>query len=377
MVARGDLAVQLPDEDIPLAQKRIIAAARRHRRPVITATQMLDSMIVNPRPTRAELTDVANAIFDGTDAVMLSGETANGKYPVEAVETMAKICETIESSSEFLKAIRGSLPSLLPNNRNGGNGGRDNGRRLSDMLEGASNDVEIGLVIARYAYETARAVHAKLILTTTVSGNTARQLSVYRPEQTILAVTPDERTARSLLLAWGVEPQRAPFAANSDEMIQNALHIATESGLAEMSDKVVMVAGMPLNSPQPINTIRVLIIGNVLARAAAGNHASPSITTAHGRIVWARSATEAREVIRVSGGEILVCPVLTKDYIPILRIVNGVICEHGCKISESILPMVNPELVWLTDVQNASTKLESGISVTLDGKLLLVYEGTI
>jgi pyruvate kinase len=349
------LAVQIPDELIPLAQKRIIEAARRRRKPVITATQMLDSMIVNPRPTRAELTDVANAIFDGTDAVMLSGETANGAYPLEAVKTMAKICETVEQSEEFKRHIRNSLQFLL-----------NEGEAL-DMAQ----------VVSRNAYETARAVRAKAIVTPTLSGSTTRQISVYRPEQPILAVTPDERTVRALLLEWGVVPKLTTLAADSDEMIQNALKIASESGLAGMSDKVVLAAGLPLHSPQPMNAVRVLIIGNVLARSASGGLANGDIERAHGRLVWAASAQEARQIIKTSGGDILVCPVLTEDYIPILRIVNGVICEGLCKIADDVLAMVNPRLVWLSGVHNASRKLESGLSVTLDGKAFLVYEGTI
>jgi pyruvate kinase len=368
------LAVQIPDELIPLAQKRIIEAARRRRKPVITATQMLDSMIVNPRPTRAELTDVANAIFDGTDAVMLSGETANGAYPLEAVKTMSKICETVEQSEEFKRHIRNSLQFLL----NEGEDGRRSYHGGGGFAGGDSSEgLDMAQVVSRNAYETARAVRAKAIVTPTLSGSTTRQISVYRPEQPILAVTPDERTVRALLLEWGVVPKLTTLAADSDEMIQNALKIASESGLAGMSDKVVLAAGLPLHSPQPMNAVRVLIIGNVLARSASGGLANGDIERAHGRLVWAASAQEARQIIKTSGGEILVCPVLTEDYIPILRIVNGVICEGLCKIADDVLAMVNPRLVWLSGVHNASRKLESGLSVTLDGKAFLVYEGTI
>jgi len=183
MVARGDLAVQIPDEQIPLAQKHIIETARRYGRPVITATQMLDSMIVNPRPTRAELTDVANAIFDGTDAVMLSGETANGAYPVEAVKTMARIALTVERSAAYRKRIKESMPPLP---------------RIS-----------VSDIVSHSAYETALALGAKLIITPTISGNSARSISKYRPEQPILAVTPEERAIRTMTLDWGIFP--APF----------------------------------------------------------------------------------------------------------------------------------------------------------------------
>jgi pyruvate kinase len=353
MVARGDLAVQIPDDQIPLAQKKIISAARRHCKPVITATQMLDSMIVNPRPTRAELTDVANAIFDGSDAVMLSGETANGAYPVEAVSTMAKIACTIEQSAEYRAHIQNTQALFHTRNTN------------------------IAWITSRSAYEIALAVGAKVILSPTISGNTVRQIAMWRPEQPILAVTPDERAYRSMQLDWGVIPKLTSTALHSDEMILNALKILAETSLADISDCIVLAAGLPLHSPLPLNTIRILIMGNVLARSTSGGHANENIKRANGKIVWADSATEARQVIKVDGGDILVCPALTNEYIPIIRIVQGVICEGNCHIANTLLAMINPNLVWLTGVRNATRKLESGLNVTIDGDAQLVYEGVI
>jgi pyruvate kinase len=354
MVARGDLAVQIPDDQIPLAQKKIISAARRHCKPVITATQMLDSMIVNPRPTRAELTDVANAIFDGSDAVMLSGETANGAYPAEAVTTMGKIASTIERSPEYRDHIKNT-----------------------QMVSQAANTKEIARVTSRAAYEIALALGAKVILIPTITGGTVRRIAVWRPEQPILAVTPDERACRSMQLVWGVIPKLTKTALHSDEMILNALKILAEASLADISDRIVLAAGLPLNSPLPLNTIRVLIMGNVLTRSRAGGYANENIPRANGKIVWAASAGEARQVIKAGGGDILVCPSLTDEYIPILRIVRGVICEGNCHIANTVLAMINPNLVWLSGVHNASGKLESGLNVTIDGDALLVYEGVI
>jgi pyruvate kinase len=355
MVARGDLAVQIPDEQIPLAQKKIISAARRHCKPVITATQMLDSMIVNPRPTRAELTDVANAIFDGSDAVMLSGETASGAYPAEAVETMGKIACTIEQSAEYREHIR-------------------NARIVSAA---AAHTYEIARVTSRSAYEIALAVSAKIIVVPTVGGTSVRQIAMWRPEQPILAVTPDEAAARAMQLIWGVIPKLTKTAFHSDEMILNALRILAETTLAAISDKIVLAAGLPLHSPLPLNTIRILIMGNVLARSTSGGHANENVTRANGKIVWASSASEARQVIKADGGDILVCPMLTDEYIPILRIVRGVICQGNCHIVNTVLAMINPNLVWLAGVHNATRKLESGLNVTIDGDALLVYEGVI
>ncbi|GMO14609.1 MAG: pyruvate kinase [Termitinemataceae bacterium] len=364
MVARGDLAVQIPDEQIPLAQKRIVEASRRQCKPVIIATQMLDSMIVNPRPTRAELTDVANAIFDGADAVMLSGETAQGAYPVEAATALVKIACSVEGSPEYkaLERTRQSNAMTLYN---------------EDESSFATHATKLAISVSRSAWETALAVDAKVILTPTISGNTARLISHYRPEQPVLAVTPNVRTMRSMLLLWGVVPALTKEAEHSDQMIQNALKIASETKMASISDCLVLAAGLPLGSPLPLNTIRVLIMGNVLARSASGGFANKTLHRATGRVVWADSAPAARELIKYSGGDILVCPSLNADYIPIIRIVRGVICEGVSMLSAEELKMINPNLVWLLSVHNVSRKLESGISITIDGKALLVYEGTV
>ena len=364
MVARGDLAVQIPDERIPLAQKKIIAVARRQCKPVIIATQMLDSMIINPRPTRAELTDVANAIFDGADAVMLSGETAQGAYPAAAAATLAKIALTVEQSDEYRERMRADVAALL--------------KKAAELKkERSSHNTEIAAAVSRAAYETALAVHAKVILTPTMSGSTARQISRFRPSQPIVAVTPVARTHHALLLSWGVVPKLTTHAVHSDEMIQNALKICSETGLAAISDRLVLAAGLPMGSPLPLNTMRVLIMGNVLARSSAGGFANKDVFRAHGRVVWADSAAAARDLIKSDGGDILVCPSLTDEYVPILRIVRGVICEGICAINADVLSIINPSLVWLNGVHNAARKLESGLFVTIDGKALLVYEGAV
>ena len=357
MVARGDLGVQLPTEQIPLAQKHIINVCRRVGKPVITATQMLESMIVNPRPTRAELTDVANAIFDGTDAIMLSGETAVGAYPIEAVEMMDKIARTVEQSEEFRCHMEDFLPECF-----------------SSICNTAEN---LGYTIARSGVEIASAVKAKLILTPTRSGNTARILSVFRPAVPILAVTTDRNAERAMQLYWGVHACLRPHVDETEVMIQHTVKVASESGAAGISDKVMLVAGLPLNSPNMLNTIRVLILGTVLARSSFGGFADPEISRAHGRIIHASTPAEARNRIMSAGGEILVCRVLTDDYIPIIRLVNGVICEGVCELSEQKLRDVNPKLVWLTHIRHDSQKLESGLAVTLDAKELLVYEGSV
>ena len=354
MVARGDLGVQMPTEKIPLIQKHIIGICRQLGKPVITATQMLDSMIVNPRPTRAELTDVANAIFDGTDAVMLSGETANGAYPVAAVETMARIAVTVEDAPEFCTKM----------NR-------------EDMAEDLQHTGNIGYIMARNAYTTARDVRAMVIIAPTLSGHTAQMISRYRPEQTVIAVTPDPVVARQLMLYWGVASLHTKVADDSNEMIQNAIKTALDAGAVQISDRIVLAAGIPLFSPLMLNTVRVLLVGTVLIRGTGGGFARQDAPKASGKIVRADSPLDALNLLKHRGGEILVCPSLTPDYIPILRMVAGVIVEGNSELPDSVLCMTNPDLVWLTNAAGATKKLESGLAVTIDGAQLLVYEGTI
>ena len=172
-------------------------------------------------------------------------------------------------------------------------------------------------------------------------------------------------------------PKLTKKAANSDEMIQNAIKICSEEGLAGISDTIVIAAGLPIGSPLPLNTVRVHLVGNVLARSSSGGFANAEAVRASGRIVWADSAAKARDVIKADGGDILVCPSLSDEYTPILRIVRGVICEGVCHIHSSILGIINPNLVWLSGVTNASRKLESGLFVTIDSEALLVYEGAV
>jgi pyruvate kinase len=357
MVARGDLGVQLPTEQIPLAQKHIINVCRRVGKPVITATQMLESMITNPRPTRAELTDVANAIFDGTDAVMLSGETAAGAYPVEAVKIMDKVARNIEQSAEFHMRAKSFRDECLS--------------------EAHNHKENLGVIMSRAGVEAAAEVKAKAIVIPTLSGNTARILSVFRPDEPILAVTPDEKAERVMQLYWGVRTSPRPLSDESESMIQNAMKVALDTGIAGISDKIILLAGLPLNSPYMINTIRVIILGTVLARASAGGCADPDISRVRGKIVHAENPQEARDRIKSFGGEILVCKALTHDYTPIIRMVNGIICEGVSEITEHELRDINPRLVWLTHIRHAMKKLELGLTVTIDAKQLLVYEGSV
>ena len=353
MVARGDLGVQMPTEQIPLAQKRIIAVCRAAGKLVITATQMLDSMIVNPRPTRAELTDVANAIFDGTDAVMLSGETANGAYPVEAVEMMAKIAMTVEDSPDFCRKMRADSMSL-------------------PVPEG-----DISQFMARNAYTTSSDALAMAIITPTRSGHTPRMISKYRPEQSIIAVTHDAGTARQLLLSWGVVPLVTKLANTSDEMVRNAIKAALDAGAISISDRVVIAAGIPLSNPIVLNTIRVVLVGSVLAKAASGGYSKEGSPKARGGVVFLEKAEEISAFKIRQKDIILVCKTLTEDFIPLLRVVNGVVAEGGCDIPDSIMRIVNPDLVWLASAHGVFASLEAGLAVTIDGDTCMIYEGYV
>ncbi|MDR0316711.1 MAG: pyruvate kinase [Treponema sp.] len=357
MVARGDLGVQLPTEQIPLAQKHIINICRRAGKPVITATQMLESMIVNPRPTRAELTDVANAVFDGTDAIMLSGETANGAYPVEAVRTMDKIARTVEESQDFRIRMKNSHDECL-----------------ADAHLSREN---LGKMISRSGVETAAAIKAKAIVTPTLSGKTARMVSVYRPDEPVLAITPNKDAERIMQLYWGVSTHYTPLVDETETMIKNTMKIVTETGIAGIADKIVLVAGLPLRSPYMVNTVRVLILGTVLVRSSMGGYANPNVTRIQGKLIYAATPEDAQNKMSLLKGEILVCKTLTQDYIPIIRMVKGVICEDVSEISEDDLCNVNKDIIWLSKVGYDAEKLESGLTVTIDAKQLLVYEGSI
>ncbi|ANS73744.1 pyruvate kinase [Paenibacillus yonginensis] len=230
MVARGDLGVEIPAEDVPLVQKMMIEKCNRVGKPVITATQMLDSMQRNPRPTRAEASDVANAIFDGTDAIMLSGETAAGKYPVESVLTMSRIAEKAESALAYREIFE-----------------KQSHAQQSTVTEAISQAVA----------SSAMDLNAKAIITSTESGHTARMISKYRPQSPIIAVTTEDQTLRRLALAWGVTPVKGEVADSTDAMFDNAMKGGLASGLVKEGDLVVITAGIPLGRSGSTNLIKV------------------------------------------------------------------------------------------------------------------------
>ncbi|HOB43109.1 MAG: pyruvate kinase [Bacillota bacterium] len=230
MVARGDLGVELPAEDVPIIQKQLIQKCRRAGKPVITATQMLDSMIRNPHPTRAEVSDVANAVLDGTDAVMLSGETASGKYPVESVRTMARVVERTETAGHFAEA---------------------------PVQRGGSAAITATDAIGHATVQIATELKAAAIITSTKSGWTARMIAKHRPKTPIVAVATDEQTARILNLVWGVYPVQGHDIATTDEMISTAVAKAQEAGFVREGDTVIITAGVPVGMSGTTNLIKV------------------------------------------------------------------------------------------------------------------------
>lgn len=236
MVARGDLGVEMPIEQVPIIQKKIISMSNRKGKPVITATQMLNSMIENPTPTRAEVTDIANAIFDGTDAVMLSNETAVGKFPVESVSVMRRVIKNTEKSTIFKRFLKSK----------------------KDKIEGNS----ISEAIALSANKIAENVNAKVIITATESGRTALLVSKYKPDVPVIAITPREETLKYLTLKWGVIPVKVKAFKTVDEILEKAVKIVREKGIAKSGDTVVITAGSHTGISGSTDLLKVATVKN-------------------------------------------------------------------------------------------------------------------
>lgn len=340
MVARGDLGVEIPAEIVPMVQKDIIKKCNAAGKAVITATQMLESMQQNPRPTRAEASDVANAIFDGTDATMLSGESANGAYPVESVATMARINREAEKS--MLK-----LGTYQINQFN-----------KSDVTE------TIGLAVARAAKD----LGVKCIVAATESGYTAKMISKYRPDANILAVTFDERTKRSLSLNWGVHPTVAEKPSTTDEMFDLASKKAVELGFASEGDLILITAGVPVGERGTTNVMKIQLIGSRLLEAqGVGGRAVV------GNAVVATTAEEAIE--KAHEGMILVVPTTDKDYMPAIEKAAALIVEDGGLTSHAAVVGIAKDLPVIVGAKDATTIIKHGEVVTADSRRGIVYRG--
>ncbi|WOD40968.1 pyruvate kinase [Nodosilinea sp. E11] len=339
MVARGDLGVELPAEEVPILQKRLIAMANSLGIPVITATQMLDSMVSNPRPTRAEVSDIANAILDGTDAVMLSNETAVGKFPVEAVATMAKVAVCTEQEGLSLGDRKDSGARSIPN--------------------------AISQAVGRIASQ----LNAAAIMTLTKSGATARNVSKYRPETPILAVTPHVHVARQLQLVWGVRPLLVLDLPSSNQTFQAAMSVAQEKSLLNDGDLVVLTAGTLQGVSGSTDLIKVDVVTAVLGRGNGIGEASVS-----GR---ARVAHNSLEVNDFNDGEILVVPRTSADFVEVIRRAGGIVTEDDSPTSHAAVIGLRLGVPVIVGVKNATEIIRDGSILTLDTRRGLIYSGAL
>ncbi|MGF2063054.1 pyruvate kinase [Enterococcus casseliflavus] len=340
MVARGDMGVEIPAEEVPMVQKSIIKKCNAAGKSVITATQMLESMQQNPRPTRAEASDVANAVFDGTDATMLSGESANGDYPVEAVATMARI------DVEAEKALSENSTFQI------------NQFDKTDVTE------TIGLSVAR----AAKNLGVKTIVAATESGYTAKMISKYRPDADILAVTFDERTKRGLMLNWGVYPTVAEKPSTTDEMFELAAKQAVDLGFAKEGDLILITAGVPVGERGTTNVMKIQLIGSKLLEAQGIGEKSVVANA-----VIAHSAEEA--IAKAKDGMILVVPTTDKEYMPAIEKAAALVVEDGGLTSHAAVVGIAKDLPVIVGAKDATTTIKDGELVTLDSRRGIVYRG--
>ncbi|WP_306483845.1 pyruvate kinase [Anaerococcus sp.] len=341
MVARGDLGVEIRTELIPLVQKEVIRKCNDAAKPVITATQMLDSMIRNPRPTRAETTDVANAIIDGTDCVMLSGETAGGKYPIEAVKTMRNICITTELSDDFYQSIY-------------------------DVKIHSANTTTNS--IARSTKNIAEELNAKAIISCTASGNTSRVISKFKPKTNIVAATISDRVARQLSIVWGVYPIVIQEATETDELIERAIVGALAEDYVEEGDLTVVTAGIPLGVSGTSNLIKVHVIGDILTSGTGIGSKSVS-----GKVVIGSTKKELEG--KFEEGDIIVAKFTDSDITEYIEKASAVVTETGGLTSHTAVAAVHFGIPAVVGAVNVINLVEEGETITVDPIGGVIYKG--
>lgn len=347
MVARGDLGVEIATEDVPLVQKKIIEMCRVRGKTVIVATQMLDSMIRNPRPTRAEASDVSNAVLDGTDAVMLSGETASGNYPVQAVATMRKIVDKAETELQIW-------------------GNHKNNEQNPLELEG----IPVPDAVSGAAVLVAKQIKAPAIISLTRSGLTAKMISKHRPECPILGLTPSQQTWREMALWWGVQPVRLSEMSDINVAASEAVTTCVREKLLPEGELVVITAGVPVGRPGSTNVVEVLTTGTILLSGTPLSHRN-----AVGKVCIARTPKEA--IDKATEGCVLVVRQLNEEYRPVLNKVGAVLFESGLLFSEGNSLAVEYNLPCIVGVADAFSTLMDEDVVSIDGTRGLVYRGVV
>ena len=336
MVARGALGVEIDFTELPGIQKNIIERSFSFGKPIVTATQMLDSMIVNPRPTRAEISDVANAIYDGTSAIMLSGETAAGAYPVEALKTMSAIAERTE---------------------------QENHARFVPLTENTGK-ISVSDATAHAACLTAKDVNAAAIVTVSESGNTARLLSEYRPEQPIIACVMKEQVQRQLALSWGITPLMMPLAHSTDELIEMSTSLAKENGYLHNGELAVVTAGVPVGVSGTTNMIKIHMVGNCLATGVGVGRENADVTSATGKACVCRTLEEVRA--KFKPGMVLVVPSTSNEMLSYVRDAAALVVEEPGLNSHAAIAgkaLLKPTVVGAA---GATSHIRDGLMIAVD-----------
>ena len=341
MIARGDMGVEIPLEEVPVIQKELIRKAMHMGKPVITATQMLDSMMKNPRPTRAETSDVANAIYQGTSAIMLSGETAAGAYPIEAVQTMAKIAERTEQDIDYSREFKP--------------------RKLAEAPDVTS-------AISHATCTTAADLKAAAIVAVSKSGRTVSRIAKYLPVCPIIGCTTDERVYRQLNLLWGVTPVVMKEANTAAELFDHAVELAEQKGLIARGELVVIAAGVPVGLSGTTNMMKVQIAGNALVTGKGANKLKAS-----GNVCVCSNDEDLEQKFRA--GDIVVVEQTTNEMVHKLKDAAGIITETGDRYSHAAVVGMTLEIPVITSARNATRILKSGTFVTMDAEQGIVYNG--
>ena len=337
MVARGDLGVEIDFTELPGIQKNIIERSFSFGKPIVTATQMLDSMMVNPRPTRAEISDVANAIYDGTSAIMLSGETAAGAYPVEALKTMSAIAERTET---------------------------ENHARVEYLTEATNGKISVSDATAHAACLTAKDVNAAAIVTVSESGTTARLLSKYRPQQPIIACVMKEQVQRQLSLSWGITSLMMPLAHSTDELIEMSTALAQKNGYLHNGELAVVTAGVPVGVSGTTNMIKIHMVGNCLATGVGVGPENAEVSNATGKACVCRTLDEVRA--KFKPGMVLVVPSTSNEMLNYVRDAAALVVEepglnsHAAIVGKALL---KPTVVGAV---GATSHIRDGLMIAVD-----------